>query len=90
MSKEEISSATDLIQAVTKTSNALKMYMSNNPLLQRFLEEVKEKSKFVEQERNKEYFGLIGKKILGKERLREEGWLVWDLEDIEKAYARTR
>ena len=56
----------------------------------KILEEVKEKLKFVEQERNKEYFGLIGKKILGKERLREEGWLVWDLEDIEKAYARTR
>jgi len=43
VSKEEISSATDLIQAITKTSSALKMYMSNNPLLQRFLEDVKEK-----------------------------------------------
>lgn len=43
LSREEMSSATDLIQAVTKASNALKMYMSNNPILQRFLEEVKEK-----------------------------------------------
>ncbi len=49
------------------------------------LEELKEKSKFVEWERKKEYFGLFGKKILGKEILRKEGFYVWDLEDIEKA-----
>jgi len=48
------------------------------------LEELKEKSKFVEWERKKEYFGLIGKKILGKEKLRKEGFFVWDLEDIKK------
>jgi len=48
------------------------------------LKELKEKSKFVEWERKKEYFGLIGKKVLGKEKLRKEGWFVWDLEDLEK------
>ncbi len=48
------------------------------------LEELKEKSKFVEWERKKEYFGLVGKKILGKEKLRKDGWFVWDLDDIEK------
>ena len=48
------------------------------------LEELKEKSKFVEWERKKEYFGLIGKKILGKEKLRKEGFFVFDLEDFEK------
>lgn len=41
--KEESASATDLIHAVVKTSNGLKMYMPNNPLLQRFLVELKEK-----------------------------------------------
>lgn len=28
------------------------------------------------------YFGLIGKRIEGKENLREEGYLVFDLEDF--------
>jgi len=49
------------------------------------LEELKEKSKFVEWDRKKEYFGLIGKNVLGKEKLRKEGYFVWDLEDFEKA-----
>ncbi len=48
------------------------------------LEELKEKSKFMEWERKKEYFGLVGKKILGKEALRKEGFFVFDLEDFEK------
>jgi len=48
------------------------------------LEELKNKSKSVEWNREKEYFGLFGKKILGKEKLRKEGFFVWDLEDIEK------
>lgn len=43
ISKEESASATDIIHAVVKTSNGLKMYMPNNPLLQRFLVELKEK-----------------------------------------------
>ena len=48
------------------------------------LEELKEKSKFVEWQRKKEYFGLIGKKVLGKENLKKEGFFVFDLEDFEK------
>ncbi len=47
--------------------------------------ELKEKSTFVEWERKKEYFGLIGKKVLGKERLRKDGFFVWDLKDLEDA-----
>ena len=50
----------------------------------KILEGLKEKSRFVEWERKKEYFGLVGKKVLGKESLRKEGFFVWDLEDIEK------
>ena len=50
------------------------------------LEELKEKSKFVEWQRKKEYFGLIGKEIVGKEKLRKEGWLIWDLADFEKVF----
>jgi hypothetical protein len=38
--KEEISSVTEVMQAMAKASNALRMYMSNNPLLQRFLEDL--------------------------------------------------
>ena len=49
----------------------------------KILEELKEKSRFVEWERHKEYFGLVGKKVLGKENLRKEGFFVWDLKDIE-------
>jgi predicted DNA-binding protein YlxM (UPF0122 family) len=30
-----------------------------------------------------EIYGIIAKKIEGKEKLREEGYLVFDLEDIE-------
>ena len=52
----------------------------------KILVELKEKSTFVDWERKKEYFGLIGKKVLGKENLRKEGFFVWDLEDFEKAF----
>ena len=48
------------------------------------LEELEEKSKFVDWDRKKEYFGLIGKKIKNKEKLRKEGFFVWDLEDFKK------
>ncbi|MDO8445372.1 MAG: HEAT repeat domain-containing protein [Deltaproteobacteria bacterium] len=41
--KEEVSSAAEVIQAMMKTSKAFKMYLSNNPLLHRFLEELKTK-----------------------------------------------
>ena len=50
----------------------------------KILEELKEKSKFVEWESKKEYFGIIGKKVLGKENLKKEGFFVFDLEDFEK------
>jgi len=48
------------------------------------LEGLKEKSGFVDWERKKEYFGLFGKKVFGKENLKKEGWFVWDLGDLEK------
>lgn len=43
--KEEISSATEVMQSIVKTSKAFKMYLSNNPLLHRFIEELKTKFK---------------------------------------------
>ncbi len=48
------------------------------------LEELKDKSKFVDWNLNdrKEYFGLIGKKIENKSRLRKEGFLAFDLSDF--------
>jgi len=30
------------------------------------------------------YYGLVAKKVEGKEALRDKGWLVWDLEDFER------
>ena len=52
----------------------------------KILEELKEKAKCVDwcSDSRVEMFGLIGKKIRGKERLRAEGYLVWDLEDFSK------
>lgn len=49
------------------------------------LEELEGKSKFVGWKRKKEYFGLFGKRVFGKEELRKEGFVVFDLKDMEKA-----
>ncbi len=51
---------------------------------QRILETVKKKSKFVawEVKDRVEYFGIIGKIIEGKEKLREKGYLAFDVRDF--------
>ena len=41
--KEELAAATDIILSMVKTSKGLKMYLPNNPLVTRFLEELKGK-----------------------------------------------
>lgn len=48
------------------------------------LEELKDKSTFVKwnNEERKEFFGLIAKNLQGKEKLRKEGYLVFDLRDF--------
>ena len=51
----------------------------------KILTELKEKSKFVDWSRKKEYFGLIAKKIESKDELRELGYLAYDLEDFSVA-----
>ena len=50
----------------------------------KILEELKEKAKHVDwcNGSRVETFGLIGRKIEGKERLRADGYLVWDMEDF--------
>ncbi|MCK4730223.1 MAG: ATP-binding protein [Candidatus Aenigmarchaeota archaeon] len=50
----------------------------------KILRELKQKSKFVDWnlDKRKEYFGLIGKKIEGKNKLRKDGYLVFDLKDF--------
>ncbi|MCK4429367.1 MAG: ATP-binding protein [Candidatus Aenigmarchaeota archaeon] len=52
----------------------------------KILEELKEKSKFVDWnlDNRKEFFGLVGKKVDSKtkKKLREEGYLIWDLKDF--------
>jgi len=42
--KEETNSAAEVLQAVLKTSKATRMYLSNNPLLQRFIDEACQKT----------------------------------------------
>ena len=46
--------------------------------------ELKNKSGYVDWNLNKrkEYFGVIAKKIEGKERLRKEGYIVFDFDDF--------
>jgi hypothetical protein len=48
------------------------------------LEKLKEKSTYVEwnNDRRKEYFGIIGKRVEGKDELREKGFVVFDLDDF--------
>ena len=43
MSREELATATDVLLAMVKTSKGLKMYLPNNPLVTRFIEELKGK-----------------------------------------------
>ncbi|MEW6528736.1 MAG: ATP-binding protein [Candidatus Micrarchaeota archaeon] len=49
---------------------------------EKIIECLKEKAGFVEWERKKEFFGLFGKKIFGKENLRKQGFVILDLDDI--------
>jgi len=51
----------------------------------KILGELREKSKFVEWKRKKEYFGLIAKKVEGKNDLRRMGYFVFDSDDLERA-----
>lgn len=50
----------------------------------KILEELKEKSKSVDWNNNnrREFFGLIAKKLQGKEKLRKEGYKIYDLRDF--------
>jgi len=50
----------------------------------KILEKLKEKAKFVEwnNDNRKEYFGIIGKRIENKEKLRKEGFIAFDLNDF--------
>jgi len=56
----------------------------------KILKDLEEKSRFVNwnNEERKEYFGIIAKKIKGKKKLREEGYLLFDLDDFEKEFRR--
>ncbi|MGB2843071.1 MAG: hypothetical protein WBC40_11465 [Halobacteriota archaeon] len=48
------------------------------------LSELKKKSRYVDwnKESRKEFFGVIAKKIEGKESLRKDGYTVFDFEDF--------
>lgn len=59
----------------------------NRPSTEAFLKALKEKAPLVrwQNETRTEIFGLLARKIEGKKDLREKGYLVFDLEDFEKA-----
>lgn len=59
----------------------------NKPSAEAFLKALKEKAPLVrwQNETRTEIFGLLARKIEGKKDLREKGYLVFDLEDFEKA-----
>ncbi len=50
----------------------------------RVLADLKEKSRFVQWHdgERREYFGLVAKKVDGKERLRKKGFVIFDLDDF--------
>ena len=52
----------------------------------KILEELQEKAGFVEwfNEQRQEHYGIITKEVENKENLKEEGFLVYDLEDFDK------
>ena len=52
----------------------------------RFLAELEDRSEFVDWNKGEriEHFGLIAKRLEGKEKLKEEGYLCYDLEDMGK------
>jgi AAA+ ATPase superfamily predicted ATPase len=49
---------------------------------EKILSQLRAKSEHVAWKRTKERFGVIGRKVQGKEELRKAGYLVWDLGDI--------
>ncbi|MFA4720659.1 ATP-binding protein [Pyrococcus kukulkanii] len=50
----------------------------------RILKDLERKSKLIGVEGWEKFYGLVAKRIRGKGELREEGWLVWDLDDFKK------
>ncbi|WP_297069185.1 DUF234 domain-containing protein, partial [Thermococcus sp.] len=48
------------------------------------LKDLKRKAELVTLEDWKKSYGLVAKRIEGEYELRNEGWLVWDLEDFER------
>ncbi|WP_258084090.1 ATP-binding protein [Thermococcus thermotolerans] len=50
----------------------------------RILKDLERKAELVDLEGWEKSYGLVAKSLKGKEELRAEGWLVWDLEDFER------
>ncbi|MFA4669703.1 ATP-binding protein [Pyrococcus kukulkanii] len=48
------------------------------------LRDLRRKSELIEGEEWERFYGLVAKEIKGKEKLREDGWLVWDLKDFKE------
>ncbi|CUX77920.1 archaeal ATPase, fused to C-terminal DUF234 domain [Thermococcus chitonophagus] len=46
------------------------------------LRDLRRKSELIEMEEWERFYGLITKEVKGKEKLQEDGWLVWDLGDF--------
>ncbi|MCD6524337.1 MAG: ATP-binding protein [Thermococcus sp.] len=48
------------------------------------LKDLERKAKLIGLEEWENFYGLVAKRIKGKEGLRDEGWLVWDLKDFKE------
>ncbi|WP_258084373.1 ATP-binding protein [Thermococcus thermotolerans] len=50
----------------------------------RILKDLERKAELVGLEKWEYYYGIVAKSVEGKEELKAEGWLVWDLRDFER------
>jgi uncharacterized Ntn-hydrolase superfamily protein len=50
------------------------------------LNELKQKAEYIQYSCKRREFGLIAKRIEGKEKLKEEGYFAFDLADLERTF----
>ncbi|HEY6873654.1 MAG TPA: HEAT repeat domain-containing protein [Geobacteraceae bacterium] len=81
ISKEEIALAAEVMQAIVKTSKGFRMYLPNNPLLARFVEELKT--------RIGKHLSLYGEYMLDIDQfeLRYKGKIVYENRDPKESMA---
>ena len=78
----------DLLALNERESKALLVEVKWKELSEReargILKDLERKAKLIGLEEWENFYGLVAKRIKGKEGLRDEGWLVWDLKDFKE------